>query len=62
MKLVLLTFVGVCAAWATAGDTEAQVILGDTETRVTGGRPPVPDAALVTTTRKLIHIDGVECE
>lgn len=59
MKLVLLTFVGACAVWAT---TSNLVFLGDTESHVIGGKPPVPDAAPPATTRKLIRVNGVECE
>jgi hypothetical protein len=62
MKLVLLTFVGACAAGAITNHLKAQDILGKTETRVTGGRPPVPDAAVPTVTQKLMHTNGVECE
>lgn len=50
-------------AGATADNLKAQAILGDTaEIRVTGGRPPEPDASLLTVTRKHIQINGVECE
>lgn len=61
-SVLLLTFVGACAAWATIGDPEAQAILGDTEMPVTGGRPPVPDVTLPTLTREPIQINGVDCE
>lgn len=60
MKLALLTFVGAWAATATY--LKVQDVLGDTGTRVIGGKPPVPDAALPTVTQRLIHTNGVECE
>lgn len=60
MRSVLLAFVGVYAAWAIADNS--QTTLGDTDIRVTGGRPPVPGAALPTVTRKFIQINGVECK
>lgn len=62
MKSVLLSFIGVCAVRATAGNLKAQTVLGDTETRVTGGRPPASDAVLPTVTRKFVQINGMECE
>lgn len=60
MKLVLLTFLGACAVWATTNNLKTQAVLGDTERRVIGSWPPVPDAALPTMKRKLIRINGVE--
>lgn len=62
MKSVLLVFIGICTVGATTDRLNAQTILGDTETRVAGGKPPVPDVSLPTVTRKLIQINGVECE
>ena len=61
MKSVLLVFAGICAVGATTNYLKAQTILGDTGTRVTGGKPPVPDTTLPTVARKLIQINGVEC-
>jgi hypothetical protein len=62
MKSALLVFMGMCTVGAATDYLRAQTILGDTETRVTGGKPPVPDATFPTVTRKLIQINGTECE
>lgn len=65
MKLVLLAFVRAYTAWVAAGDLRAQALVGDlgaTGTRVTGDRALVPDAALPAVTRKLIQVNGVDCE
>ena len=62
MKLVLLAFVGVCAAWVVTGDLKDQAILGDTKIRVAGGKPPVPGVALPAVTRKQIQVNGVDRE
>jgi len=63
MKSVLLVVIGVCAARVTAGDLTVQTILGDTELDVTGGlRPPASGVAPPAVTRKLIQVNGVDCE
>lgn len=62
MKSALLAFAGVCAAWAATGDLKAQAIFGDTKMRVTGDRLPVPGAASPAVTRKLVQVNGVDCE
>lgn len=62
MKSALLAVIGACAACATAGDIAAQTILGDAEMDVTGGKPPASGVATPAVTRKLVQVDGVDCE
>ena len=62
MKSALLVVIGVCAARVTASDLTVQTILGDAEMYVTGGRPPASGVVPPAVTRKLLQVNGVDCE